>query len=73
MGCATGASSRHSRTKSKTHPMTNLLEQAIKLVEQLPPDEQNSIASLILAELADDDRWTAAFAGTQDELSQLVE
>jgi hypothetical protein len=53
--------------------MTQLLEDAIKQVQQRTNDEQDAIASLILAELADEDRWNAAFAGSQDELSQLAD
>ena len=46
--------------------MTQLLEEAITRVQQLPAAEQNAIAQLILDELADDERWDVAFARSQD-------
>ena len=50
--------------------MTSLLEEAIKHVEQLPPSEQDVIASLILAEL--DERRTSAFAKTHDQMTAIA-
>jgi hypothetical protein len=52
--------------------MTQLLEHAIGKVRSLPPDEQDAIASLILEEIADDARWTEAFARSQDVLGRLA-
>ncbi|MGP0063180.1 MAG: hypothetical protein ACLQGP_06185 [Isosphaeraceae bacterium] len=52
--------------------MTQLLEQAIGAVRALPADEQDLIATLILEELADERRWAAAFARSQDQLSRLA-
>jgi len=53
--------------------MSQLLEEAIHQVRQLPQDEQDTIASLILAELADEERWNAAFANSQDQLAGIAE
>ncbi|MCI0361243.1 MAG: hypothetical protein L0211_22405 [Planctomycetaceae bacterium] len=53
--------------------MTQLLEQALEAVQQLPPAEQDSIASLILQELADEKRWDEAFARTQVQLDRLAD
>ncbi len=44
--------------------MTQLLEQAIAQLKNLPDDEQNAIASRILSEMADDIRWQSQFAST---------
>jgi hypothetical protein len=53
--------------------MTTLLEQAIAAVQNLPPEQQDSIAALILEELADEQRWDQAFAQSQDALARLAE
>ncbi len=52
--------------------MTDLLEQALAEVQKLPPAEQDAIAAIILDELADEQRWSQAFAGSQDELARLA-
>ena len=52
--------------------MTQLLQQAIAKIQELPQSEQDAIASLILEELADEQRWDAAFAGSQDQLAKLA-
>jgi hypothetical protein len=46
--------------------MTELLQQAIAQIEQLPPDQQDAIASRFLAELQDDQKWETRFAATTD-------
>jgi hypothetical protein len=46
--------------------MTELLQQAIAQIQQLPPDQQNAIASRLLAELQDEQKWEARFATTTD-------
>lgn len=53
--------------------MTRLLEQAIDQLRKCSPAEQDTIAALILEELADDTRWEAAFATSQPEIAQLAE
>jgi hypothetical protein len=52
--------------------MTQLLEQAISEVRNLPETTQDSIAAIILDELADERRWQAAFARSADQLAQLT-
>jgi hypothetical protein len=47
--------------------MTELLLKAIEQIQQLPPDQQDAIASRLLDELKDDQAWTARFAATTDE------
>jgi hypothetical protein len=46
--------------------MTQLLEKAIAAVKKTPPDVQDTIASLILAELQDEQAWQRAFSNTSD-------
>ncbi len=52
--------------------MTELLEQAIARLKTLPPSDQNAIATLILEELEDDQRWDESFARSSDLLSKLA-
>ena len=53
--------------------MTALLEQALAEVRKLPPDQQDAIASLILEELEDEEKWSRAFAQSQDALARLAD
>ncbi|MDM9384884.1 hypothetical protein QUB80_29945 [Chlorogloeopsis sp. ULAP01] len=46
--------------------MTELLQQAIAQIQQLPPDQQDAIASRLLAQLQDEQKWEARFATTTD-------
>ncbi len=52
--------------------MTQLLEEALAKLQQLPEAEQDAIASIILDELADEQRWQASFAVSQDQLAKLA-
>jgi len=52
--------------------MTQLLEQAIAQMHKLPTSEQDAIASLILEELADEQRWQQAFASSQEQLAAMA-
>ncbi|MBA2748624.1 MAG: hypothetical protein H0U45_07740 [Tatlockia sp.] len=47
--------------------MTELLRQAIALIEKLPDDRQDAIATQLLAELQDDQKWETRFAATTDD------
>ena len=47
--------------------MTDLLQRAIEAIEELPSEEQDAIASLILAELEDEQTWKERFKVTSDE------
>ena len=53
--------------------MTYPLEQAISVVQTLPEADQDMIASLIMAELSDQERWKKRFAETQPQLAKLAE
>jgi hypothetical protein len=52
--------------------MTELLENAINRVRNLPAQEQDAIAAIIMAELEDELRWDRAFADSQDNLANLA-
>jgi hypothetical protein len=47
--------------------MTELLQQVIAQIQQLPPDQQDAIASRFLAELQDERQWESRFAATTDD------
>jgi hypothetical protein len=47
--------------------MTKLLQQAIAQIQQLPPEQQDAIASRFLEELQDEQNWETRFASTTDE------
>ena len=53
--------------------MTTLLAQAIDQLQKCSPAEQDTIAALILQEIADDTRWEEAFAASRPEIEQLAE
>lgn len=53
--------------------MTQLLERAFAAASKLPEPEQDAFASLFLAELESDRRWSEAFASSQDQLSSLAD
>ena len=42
--------------------MSQLMDQAIRRVQQLPEEDQESIASIILQEIESEERWNALFA-----------
>lgn len=52
--------------------MTQLLQQAFSEIKKLSEPEQDAIASLILDELADEQRWQASFARSQGPLARLA-
>jgi predicted RNA-binding protein with EMAP domain len=47
--------------------MTELLKQAISQIEKLSAVQQDAIATLILDELQDEQKWDTRFAETTDE------
>ena len=53
--------------------MTQLLERAFSEASKLPEAEQDAVASLLLAELESERRWTQAFASSQDQLGTLAD
>jgi len=53
--------------------MSALLEMALEKVVALPLDEQDAIASRILASLADEDAWKSRFAGKRDVIRLMAQ
>lgn len=52
--------------------MTELFKQAIARLKTLPANDQDAIATMILEEFEDEDRWDATFAKSQDVLAKLA-
>jgi len=53
--------------------MTKALKKAFEAASRLPDREQDELATAILKELAEDERWEAAFAQSQQALEHLAE
>jgi hypothetical protein len=53
--------------------MSTLLEKALERVVALPQDEQDAIASQILAALADEDAWKKRFFEKRDIIRRMAE
>lgn len=53
--------------------MTQLLEKALNEVYKLPAPDQDALATLIMDELIDEQKWALAFASSQDKLAQLAQ
>lgn len=47
--------------------MTSLLQRAMAEAEKLPVEDQDAIASRLLAEVEDEQGWAARFAATADD------
>ena len=52
--------------------MSSLLEKALEKVVALPADEQDAIASQILASLADEEAWKRQFDEKRDVIRRLA-
>ena len=52
--------------------MTTLLKEAFDAASALPPERQDVIARLVLAEIEDEKRWDEAFATSQDKLADMA-
>ena len=52
--------------------MSSLLEKALERVGALPQDEQDAIASQILASLADEESWKKRFAEKRDVIRRMA-
>ena len=52
--------------------MNKLLENAFARAQRLPEDEQATLASLIIEEIEAEQGWEDRFAGSQDQLGELV-
>ena len=52
--------------------MTKLLEQVFQKAAALPDQAQDALAKFLLAEMADETAWDAAFADSHDELARMA-
>jgi hypothetical protein len=52
--------------------MTKLLDRAVARLRELPEDQQETIAALLIEEIDVDAAWQRRFAGSQDLLSSLA-
>jgi hypothetical protein len=52
--------------------MTELLKRAFREVSKLPPEQQDSFAEFILAELESEVRWDEVFARSPELLEKLA-
>ena len=52
--------------------MSPLLEKALAKVGELPPEEQDAIASQILASLADEQAWKRRFAEKRELIRSMA-
>jgi hypothetical protein len=53
--------------------MNTRLEEAFAQASQLPPDEQEALAALLLDEIASEKLWDQAFAQSQNQITQLAD
>jgi hypothetical protein len=53
--------------------MTKALQQAIERLQLAPAERQDALASLLLQELDEDERWVESTAGNFDNLRGLVD
>ena len=52
--------------------MTTTLQEAFEKAAALPPERQETLAAIVLAEIAAEDGWQQSFARSQDALSKLA-
>ena len=52
--------------------MSTLLEKALEKVSTLPPDQQDAIASQILASIADEEAWKKRFEEKRNVIRRLA-
>jgi hypothetical protein len=52
--------------------MSSLLEKAMEKVTALPPEDQDAIASQILASLADEEGWKTRFIEKRDVIRRMA-
>jgi hypothetical protein len=53
--------------------MSSLLDKALEKIGALPPEEQDAIASQILASLADEEAWKRRFAEKRDVIRRMAQ
>jgi hypothetical protein len=52
--------------------MSNLVEQAIQRLQQMPEERQDLIARLVLQEIEDDERWMRSTDSNSKKLQDLI-
>lgn len=60
-------------TQKPRSRMTNLLKEAFEKASSLPPEEQDAVARLLMAEIEDEAQWADAFARSQDAIAKLAD
>lgn len=53
--------------------MNTRLEEAFAQAAQLPPDEQEALAALLLDEIASERLWDQAFTKSQNQIAELAD
>ncbi len=53
--------------------MTELLKKAFQAASRLPPEQQDAVATMLLAELESERKWDDAFARSQDFLATMAD
>jgi methylase of polypeptide subunit release factors len=53
--------------------MTQALEAAIAAPAKLPPDEQDALSALLVAEMHSEQRWSDLFSQSQGLLAELAQ
>ena len=53
--------------------MTQLLDKAIEEISKLSSNDQDTIATIILEEIIDEQKWDLAFSKSQEKLSKLAD
>ena len=52
--------------------MTKLMTEALKKISELPVEQQDALAAVLLEELEDDERWSEAFEKNRPALESLA-
>ena len=53
--------------------MTKLLKQILEQASRLPDEDQDSLAAILIEEMADEARWARAFERSQGALEKLAQ
>lgn len=53
--------------------MTELLKKAFRAASRLPPEQQDAVATMLLAELESERQWDDAFTRSQDFLATMAD
>ncbi len=53
--------------------MTQALEAAVASASQLPPEDQDALAALLMAEMESEEQWSELFSRSQGLLADLAQ